>query len=158
MAEKRHTNSFFASSAGSPRPMNIVFSRIRRLHLDDNIDLGEIQSPSCNISCHNAVNFSFLELFKGFFPHKLFDIPMKNLSFDGNQRRVANFVDFSFCLAEDDNFPCFSLQKVVDYRRNVCFFFRVIRFQRIMLNSRGSSHSFVFHQIDKGTILSLVSL
>lgn len=71
--------AFTASASRAPRPVNVGFHIVGRLHLDDEVDIGDVQAAGGNISGHEHVELALSEALKGDFPLVLGDVSVHDL-------------------------------------------------------------------------------
>lgn len=96
------TGTCFASSGGSSGSMDIGLSILWRLNLNDEINIGDIETSGSNVSGYQNLELLLLESFEGNLSLLLCDITMHNLNLILYFLREKKGVCLSFGGAEDN--------------------------------------------------------
>lgn len=151
--KKSHTYTRFTSPASPAGAVDVLVAGLGRLHLNNQVNLGEVESSSSHIGGNDTVDLSSLELPECALPCDLLDIAMQAFGLQRKIVRITDSVNFSLCLAEDDHLAVFIFYKLVDKGPNACLFLVGSAGEGVVFDRLRSPRSLALDKVDKELVL-----
>lgn len=154
---ERQTDSLSSRTACPSRSMDVGFDVLRRLQLDHQVNLGDVEAARSYVRSYDTSNTTLLEVFEDVLASALRNVPVENFRSLAQRSPRANIVGFSLGLRENNRAAVLPAV-IVDHVGNSGFAIAVRTADCQVLDALGRLQFAVLHEVDEFAVIGQVFL